>query len=53
MISSLLGGPAIILVSEFVNEDGETTIDFPSQAVDDELLALAAMLKRVSLEGLP
>lgn len=54
MIGSLLGGPAIIFVSEFVDEDWETTIDFPSQAVDDELPTLAvAMSKRASLEGLP
>lgn len=42
MIGSLLGVPAVILVSEFIDEDGETTIDLPPQTVDDELLALVA-----------
>lgn len=42
MVGSLLRGPAIILISKFVDEDRETTIDFPSQAVDDELLTSAA-----------
>lgn len=42
MIGSLLGGPAVILVSEFIDEDGETTIDLPPQTVDDKLLVLVA-----------
>lgn len=45
MIGSLLGGPAVILISEFIDEDRKTTIDLPPQTVDDELLALAATLK--------